>query len=200
MVVVLVLILIVIIVVMVMMVMVVMALLTLLVVMSALRADTCGFKQLLFEIGMLLHSLKDSLTRDLIPGSRNENSLVIVLTDQLNCLFELCVAAILGAAEDYSLCVLDLVVEELTEVLHVHLALNCVNYRDEVIYGDACLLGNIRDGLDNVRELAYARRLDDDAVGFELLHNLYKRPAEIADQGAADAARIHLGDLDAAVL
>ena len=177
-----------------------MALLAFLVVVTALGADTCGFEQLLFEIGMLLHSLKYRLTRDLIPGSRNENSLVIVLTDQLNCLFELCVAAILGAAEDYSLCVLDLVVEELTEVLHIHLALNGVNYRDEVIYGDASLLGNIRDGLDNVRELAYARRLDDDAVGFELLHNLYQCPAEIADQSAADAAGIHLGDLDAAVL
>ena len=58
----------VIIIVVVMVMMVVAALLAVLVVMSALGADSCGFEQLLFEIGMLLHSLKDRLAGDLIAS------------------------------------------------------------------------------------------------------------------------------------
>ena len=113
--------------------MVVMALLAFVMMVSALGADACGLKKLLFEIGVLLHCLKDRLAGKLIPGCRNKNSLVIVLADQLNCLFELGLAAVLCTAEDDGLRVLDLVVEELAEVLHVHLALNSVNDRNEVI-------------------------------------------------------------------
>ena len=94
----LVLVLIIVIVIMVVMVMVMMALLAFVMMVYALGADACGLKKLLFEIGVLLHCLKDGLAGKLIPGCRNKNSLVIVLADQLNSLFKLSLAAVLCTA------------------------------------------------------------------------------------------------------
>ena len=54
-------------------------------------------------------------------------------------------------------------------------------------------------GADDVGELPHARRLDDDAVGGELLLHLFQSLGKVAHERAADAARIHLGDLDARV-
>ena len=48
--------------------------------------------------------------------------------------------------------------------------------------------------------LADTGGLNDDAVRMELLLYLHKRFAEISDKRAADAAGIHLGNLDAGLL
>ena len=50
---------------------------------------------------------------------------------------------------------------------------------------------------NDVRQLADAGWLNDDAVRMVSLDDLLERLAEIADERTADAARIHLGNLDA---
>ena len=60
--------------------------------------------------------------------------------------------------------------------------------------------GDALDGGDDVGQLAHARGLNQDAVGVIGLDDLTQRLAEVANQRAADAARVHLGDLHAGVL
>ena len=100
--------------------------------------------------------------------------------------------------EDDAACVLHLVEEEFAEVLQVHLALLGV---DDGAEGVEFGMREPRalHGADNVRKLPHARRLDDDAVGGELLLHLFQSLGKVAHERAADAARIHLGDLDARV-
>jgi hypothetical protein len=102
---------------------------------------------------------------------------------------------VLGTGEDDGGCRLNLVVVELAEVLGVHLALCRVNNGGAP--DNRQLRGAALDSLDNVGELANAARLDDNAVGVELLRHLLERLAEVADKTAADAAAVHLGYLDA---
>ena len=54
--------------------------------------------------------------------------------------------------------------------------------------------------LYNVRKLTNARGLNNNSVGVELGNYLAKRSGKIADERAADAARIHLGDLNTGIL
>ena len=94
----------------------------------------------------------------------------------------------------------DLVVVELTEVLHIHLDLVDVGHGDEAAQLNIQMLGHALDSAGHVGQLADARGLDDDAVGVVLLHHLLQSGAEIAHQRAADAAGVQLIDLDAGLL
>ena len=105
-----------------MVVMVVAALLAGLVMMSAIGADAGCFEQFFLKARLLFHRLQNEFAGKFIPGSCNKNCLVIVLTDQFNSFFKLLLADILGTAQDNGLGVLDLIVEEFTEILHIHLA------------------------------------------------------------------------------
>ncbi len=67
------------------------------------------------------------LTLKLIPGCRNNNSLVVMLSEKFNCCFQFFFGNIARTAENDSACMLDLIVKEFTEILHVHLALTRIN-------------------------------------------------------------------------
>ena len=94
----------------------------------------------------------------------------------------------------------DLVVVELTEVLHIHLDLVDVGHGDEAAQLNIQMLGHALDSAGHVGQLADAGGLDNDAVGVVLLHHLLQSGAEIAHQRAADAAGVQLIDLDAGLL
>ena len=113
---------------------------------------------------------------------------------------ELFLLHVLGAAEDDGAGVLDLVVEELTKVLHIHLALLGVDHGHCAAQLHFAFLGHVAHRFGHVRELTNAGWLDEDPVGVVLLQHLPQGLAEVAHQGAADTAGIHLGDLDAGVL
>ena len=103
-------------------------------------------------------------------------------------------------AEDDAACVADLVIVELTEVLHIHLDLVDVGHGNEAAQLNIQMLGHALDSAGHVGQLADAGGLDNDAVGVVLLHHLLQSGAEIAHQRAADAAGVQLIDLDAGLL
>ena len=166
---------------------------------SAHRADTFFFKKLCHHVVLLFHSLKDRFAADLIPRGCNEHCVLVVLTDELDCFLLLLLIHNACSAEDYGSGMFDLIVEELTEVLHVHLALCNVYYGNKVINRDACLFGNIINRSDNVRKLADARGLDDDSIGLEFVLYLNKCLSEITDKCTADTTGVKLVDRNACV-
>ena len=94
---------------------------------------------------------------------------------------------------------LDLVVVELAEVLHIHLDLARVGHGHGIAQGDIVVRHPTHGG-DDVGQLANAGGLDENAVGVVLGDDLLQRLAEVAHQRAADAAGVHLGDVDAGIL
>ena len=147
----------------------------------------------------LLHGLHQLLAGELRPRRRDDHGVLVVLADHGDALVELFFLHAVSAAEDDGVGRLDLVVVELAEVLHIHLALRRIRHSHKVAQLHV-VRRDLAHGADDVRQLADARRLDQDAVRRIFSDDLFERAAEIADQRAADAAGVHLRDLDPGLL
>ena len=136
---------------------------------------------------------------ELIPGGSDDDGGGILFTQQCHAGIQLVLLHALGAAEDDGAGVFYLIVVELTEVLHVHLALVGICHGGEAVEFYVVHLQTADCG-DDIAELAHAGGFDEDAVGGVGLHHLGQRLGKIAHQAAADAAAVHFGDLHAGFL
>ena len=155
--------------------------------------------QLLFKGILVLHRLENLCAGELIPRGGNDGGILVVLAQQSNAGFKLFGLNTVRAAQNDGVCVLDLVVIELAEVLHVHFALVCIGNGGEAIQRNVFHV-QVLHGTDHIAQLAYAGRLDQNAVRVVGLQHLTQRLAEVAHKAAADAALAHLGDFNADVL
>ena len=136
-------------------------------------------------------SRKDLLTGKLIPRRSNNHSIGIVLAQERNTRGNGRLAHISGTRKHDGASVLNLVIEKLTKVFHIHTALLGVNHNR----GTAKLGALKREPLhrtDHIAELTNTRGLDQDTVGCILGHNLLECLVEVTDKTAADATGIHL--------
>ena len=155
--------------------------------------------QLLFKGILVLHRLENLCAGELIPRGGNDGGVLVVLAQQSDAGFKLFGLDTVRAAQNDGVRVLDLVVIELAEVLHVHFALVCIGNGGEAIQRNVFHV-QVLHGTDHIAQLAYAGRLDQNAVRVVGLQHLTQRLAEVAHKAAADAALAHLGDFNAGVL
>ena len=144
------------------------------------------------------HGLDQLLAGELCPVGGDQGSLVIALTDQLHSGIQLVLGHILAPGQDDGGSGLDLVIVELTEVLHVDLDLACIGNSNGVAQLHI-MTHDLLHCADDIGQLAHTGGLNDDPVGMELRDHLLQRLAEVANQTAADAAGVHLGDVDAGI-
>ena len=156
--------------------------------------------QLGLEIVLGGHSLEDLFTGQGVPGGGHDGGGGVLLPQHGHGSSDLLLGGVLGTAQDDAACMADLVVVELTEVLHIHLDLVHIGHGDKAVQLHVQVLGHAFHGAGHVAQLAHAGGLDDDAVGVVLLHHLLQGGAEITHQRAADAAGVQLIDLDAGLL
>ena len=101
-------------------------------------------------------------------------------------------------AQNQAAGICDLVIEKFSEVLLIHLALLGIYHCGKAV--QLYVMGvDVLHGTDNVAQLADAGRFDQNAIRMILLHDLFQCLAEVAHQGAADAARVQLVDLNASL-
>jgi hypothetical protein len=122
----------------VMLMMVMTAMAFLIVVMVMMLVLMLQMLKLLCESIALFHSGENSRAVKLIPRSCNNNRLGIVFLDDMKRFFKLRFLCGLCMRENDAGCVLDLIAEELTEVLHIHLALVRINNGSEGV--ELCIL------------------------------------------------------------
>ena len=148
-----------------------------------------------------LHGGDDLGPGELVPGGGEDGGLGILGAQQIDGGVQLALVHALGTGEEDGGGVLHLVVEELAEVLHVDPGLGGVHHGDEAVELElrGLLLHPLHGG-DHVGQFSYAGGLDDNPVGGVVLQHLFQGGAEVAYQGAADAAGVHLGDLHPGVL
>ena len=179
-------------------VMVVLIMVMVMVMMLVMRLVCDLLEHLGNQITAALHGREQLLAGQILPRSRDDACVLVQAAQHGDGLVETLLRALCGAREQDSACVRDLVLEELAEVLEVHLGLERVNDGDEAV--ELNVKVRVLNRCDNVGELADAGRLDEDAVGVILVDDVVQRLAEITDERAADAACVHLVDNDACVL
>ncbi len=139
-------------------------------------------KDHVLELNRLLHGVEQLAAGQIIPRRGDDNRILVVLSDQGNAGLQLLLADALRTAQNDRVRTLDLIVVELAEVLHVHLAFIGIGHRYERIDLDRCVLGYVLYGTADIRELADTGRLDDNAVRMELTDDIAQCGAEITDQ------------------
>ena len=154
-------------------------------------------QQLGDEVALAVHDGDDLCAGQDGPVGGDDGGGGVLLCQQGDGGSDLLLTGVAGAAQDDAGRMADLVVIELTEVLHIHLDLVHVGDGDKAVQDDGQILGDALDGAGHVGQLADARRLNEDAVRVVGLDDLLQCLAEIADQAAADAAGVQLIDLNA---
>ena len=178
----------------------IMLIMVMIVVMVVLVLGLLGKELQLFFKGILvLHRLENLCAGELIPRGGNDGGVLVVLAQQSDAGFKLFGLDTVRAAQNDGVCVLDLVVIELAEVLHIHFALVCIGNGGEAIQRNVFHV-QVLHGTDHIAQLAYTGRLDQNAVRVVGLQHLTQRLAEVAHKAAADAALAHLGDFNAGIL
>ena len=154
------------------------------VMMSANRAKLLALhkvRELLLDRIASLHSTDKLLCIKLRDRSCYKHSGLVVSLNKRERLLELCLCCIIGMAENNTAGIFNLIAEELTKVLHIHLTLVHVNNNGKAIERHILKL-RIFHRLDNVAELSNARGLDYHAIGRILVYDLPKRLAEISNE------------------
>ena len=102
---------------------------------------------------VLVHRLKDLLAADLVERGGDETRVMVQGTEHVRRGLHLGFGGDIGTAHDNEVSILDLIVEELTEVAHIHAALAGVNNGD--LRADVRAL-DVLHSLCNVGQLADA--------------------------------------------
>ncbi len=148
-----------------------------------------------------LDHLQHGFGGEVVPGGGDDAHAGMGFLDEGAALFHPVGGEHLGAAEDDGIGGLDLIEEELAEVLHVHAALARVHHgRAAGDHHFGVLFAALLHRVDDFAQLAHAAGLDDEAVGVVLLDQLVHGLAEVAHQGAADAAGVELVHNHAGIL
>ena len=180
------------------MVVVVMMLFLILVRMGSI-GSLCFAQKLGNQVALTIHNGNDLCTGQFVPiGGHNGGGGVLFL-DQGNGCGNLLLVCAAGAAQDDAGCVADLVIIELAKVLHIHFDLVHIGHSHKAVQADRQGLAHTLNGAGHITQLANAGRLNQDAVRMIGLHDLFQCLAEVAHQGAADAAGVQLVDLNASL-
>ena len=183
--------------VLIMVMVVVMMMLFLILVRMGSIGSLCFAQKLGNQVALTIHNGNDLCTGQFVPiGGHNGGGGVLFLDQGNGCgnLFLVCAA---GAAQDDAGCVADLVIIELAKVLHIHFDLVHIGHSHKAVQADRQGLAHTLNSAGHITQLANAGRLDQDAVRVISLHDLFQCLAEVAHQGAADAAGVQLVDLNA---
>ena len=171
------------------------------VVMSAHRAGLLGgqFFQLLCQGVLALDGGQNLPTCQLIPRRGDNRRRGIMLPQKRHTGLQLILGHTIGTAEHDTAGMVDLVIIELTEILHVNTAFTSICDGCEAVQLYSFVF-HLLHRTDDIAELAHTRRLDKNTVGVQFIQHLLQSLGEIAHQAAADASGIHLRNLDTGFL
>ena len=181
---------------MVMVLMIVVAALTLMVMVLMLLHKLGKLRR---QSGLSLHGVDQLLTGELIPRRDNQGGGVILLPQQFHSGIQLLLRNGLRSGKDNSRSRLHLVIVELAKVLGIHFNLAGIHNRNGITQGHI-IAGDLLHSCNNIGQLANTGRLNKNAVGMVFFNDLFQRLAKVAHQRAANAAGVHLRNVDTGIL
>ena len=121
----------------------------------------------------LLHGFNHAASGDIVPGSGYYDRFLIMLPDKSHGLIQLILRHVLCTGHHHGSRGFYLIIEEFSEILHIHLSLFTVHNSDHGIYNHGLFLFvDSLNSLCHIRELTHTRRLYDDPVRSILLYHL----------------------------
>ena len=145
------------------------------------------------------HGRQQLLAVQFVPRGRHNGGGGVLLPQQGHTGIQLFLAHPGRTAQNNGAGMLHLVIEELTEVSHIHLGLGGIHHSGKSVQHHIVHF-QVLHRPDDIAEFAYTRGFNEDTVGVIGIHHLPQCLAEIAHQTAADAAAVHLGNVDARLL
>ena len=189
--------------VMVMMLMVMATALTLLVMvmMMVVMMLMSLFQKFIGKICFLIfHNSFDLLRLQLFYRCSNDMSTLVEAADQLNGFLNFLLICHIGAAQNNSTRISNLIREKFSEISQVHFAFFHIRHCGITVELDLTFIFHVLHSLDHIGHLSYTGGFNNDAVRMVFLHHLHQRCTKITYQGTADAAGIHLADLNSCFL
>ena len=178
------------------MVMTAAAMLILTVMMVMLLFHLC---QIHSNLCLSFHCLHQLGAGKLVPGCGDNGSLCIMLPEHCNSRIQLLLGNAVSTGQDDGGGGFNLVVIELSKVLHIHLYLASIHHGNSAIQGNILICDLLHSG-NHIGQLANTGGFNHNTVGVVLTDNLGQSLTEIAHQAAADTAGVHLGDVNAGIL
>ena len=148
---------------------------------------------------LTLHGIHNLTAGQFVPGSGDQRGICIMLPQQYHSAIQLSLGNGIGTGQNNCSSGFDLVVVELTKVLHIHLDLagisHCHSIAQHHIFTDYLLHSR-----HHIGQLANTGRLDDDAIRMIPFDDFRQSLTKIAHQAATDAAGVHFSDIDTCIL
>ena len=139
-------------------------------------------KHFLLQRYRMLHNLYQFLSVKVLNRSCDDGCIFIQAAKKLQGLLNFLLSCDICPAHDDGACILDLIVKELTEVLHVHLAFLGINNSCIAVQFDVNLILNTLYSFDNVRKFTNSGWLDEDSVRVVFGNNFFQGSTEISNQ------------------
>ena len=115
-------------------------------------------------------------------------------------LLQLFIGHTLGTADNNGSRMLNLIIEKLTEVLHIHLTFLSIYYHYRAVDMHIHRSGHIFHCLYHIRELTHSGRLNENPIRCIGIQHFLQCSSKISHQGAADTAGVHLIHLNTSIL
>ena len=129
---------------------------SMLVYMSALRANLFFCHQLINQRYRFLHNFQDLLTIQFLDRGSDDGCFLIHATEKFHCLLCFLLIYNICTAHDDRSGIFYLVVKELTEVSHIHLAFLRIHYSCVTVQHDIHIFLNALYCFDHIRKFTYA--------------------------------------------
>ena len=155
--------------------------------------------QVLLDGGSALHSLQKLFSGQFRPGGGYQRCSLIMLAQQLHSGIQLRLRNGIGAGQDDGGGCFDLIVVELAKVFHIHFDLTGIGHCHTVAKSHI-LTGDLFHCSHHIGQLAHTGGFNDHPIGMVLGNNLIQSLSKVAHQRAANAAGIHLGNVNARFL
>ena len=165
-------------------------------VMLMLSLELCQFSS---QGSLAFHGLQQLCAGQFTPGSRDNRSFRVVFPQHFHRGVQLLLGNRVSTGQDDGGGGLDLVVVELTKILHIDLHFTSI-HNCHCVAQSHVLAHDLIHGADNIGQLTNTGGLDENPVGMILLNHLLQSLAEVTHQRTADAAGVHFGNIDAGIL
>ena len=155
--------------------------------------------QFCFQRIAMFHCFQNLHAFQLIPGSSNDRSILIMLAQQSDTLGDLVLTHAIGTAENDAVCIFYLIIEKFAEILHIHFAFFCIYYRCKAIQLNICII-DILHCQNYIAQFTYTGGLYQNTVRCIFIQYLLHCGTEVTYQTAADTSGGHFVDLNPGLL
>ena len=151
------------------------------------------------QSGFAFQGVENLLAGQFFPGSCDNGCRCVMLPQHFHRLIQLFLRNVGSTGQNNGGSGFYLIVIELAKVCHINFHFSGIHHRNGIAQSDF-LVGDFVHGGNYIGKLTHTGGLNKNAFGMIVVDHLSQSLAEIAYETAANAAGVHLGDIDTGIL